>query len=93
MVIVVAEGAGEAARDAKQLQEGVVRDASNNVKLPVNFYLYLGHWWIFEEENPQILWWKSQTRKRRVWKITQGLWKWWKINQTSQSKYFYHEHT
>lgn len=34
MVIVVAEGAGEAARDAKQLQEGVVRDASNNVKLP-----------------------------------------------------------
>jgi len=44
LVIVVAEGAGEAARDAKQLQEGVVRDASNNVKLPVNFYLYLGHW-------------------------------------------------
>ncbi len=39
LVIVVAEGAGEAARDAKQLQEGVVRDASNNVKLPVHFCL------------------------------------------------------
>ncbi len=51
LVIVVAEGAGEAARDAKALQQGVVRDASNNVKLPVINLNNLGYWIVLEKEN------------------------------------------
>ncbi len=48
---MVAEGAGEAARDVKQLQEGAVRDASNNLKLPVFCIFIQGYWLIFEKKN------------------------------------------
>jgi hypothetical protein len=36
LVIVVAEGAGEGVRDLQRLKQGVERDQSNNIKLPVS---------------------------------------------------------